>query len=46
MDMETVAIIMAGIGVLATLAYLGLGTAILKTLRDIRQERRGRRDEH
>ncbi len=39
MDTQTIAMIAAGIGVVATIVYLALGVIGVKTLRDIRDQR-------
>jgi hypothetical protein len=43
MDTETIAVVAAGIGVVATVVYLALGFAGIRTLRDIRDGIRRRR---
>ena len=41
MDLQVIGMIAAGIGVLATIAYIVLGVAGVKALRDIAAQRRG-----
>ncbi|MGI8643761.1 MAG: hypothetical protein ACR2LS_06565 [Thermomicrobiales bacterium] len=38
MDIETLGIVAAGIGVVATIAYLVLGVKVVRSLRDIRDQ--------
>ncbi len=46
MDVQTIAVVAAVLGALATVAYIGLGAAGIKILRDIRDGQRRRRNSH